>query len=70
LSRASDTGIGIAEDDVDKIVEPLFSTRGFGVGLGLPTAKRVAEQHGGGLEIRSELGKGTMVTIWLPISKH
>lgn len=62
----SDNGIGITKDTLEKIFEPLFSTKGFGVGLGMPTVKQIMEQHGGGIEIESEAGKGTSVTLWLP----
>lgn len=64
--KISDTGTGIPKDVLDKIFEPLFSTKGFGVGLGMPTVKQIMEQHFGGIEIKSEEGKGTAVTLWLP----
>ena len=67
--RISDTGSGIAPTDLDRIFEPFFSTKGFGVGLGLPLASSVVKQHGGDIEVNSELGKGTAVTIWLPINR-
>ena len=63
----SDTGSGIPEDVLEKIFEPLFSTKGFGVGLGMPTVKQIMEQHGGGVEVDSEEGKGTSVILWLPL---
>ncbi|MCW8830637.1 MAG: PAS domain S-box protein, partial [Gammaproteobacteria bacterium] len=62
----TDTGSGIAENILEKIFEPLFSTKGFGVGLGMPTVKQIMEQHGGGVEIESEPDKGSVVTLWLP----
>ncbi|MDH5660875.1 MAG: ATP-binding protein [Gammaproteobacteria bacterium] len=64
----TDTGTGIPKDILDKIFEPLFSTKGFGVGLGMPTVKQIMEQHFGGIEIESEENKGTSVTLWLPMS--
>jgi len=62
-----DGGEGIARENLEKIFEPLFSTKSFGVGLGLPTVQQVMEQHGGGLEIESELGVGTTALLWLPL---
>ena len=62
----SDTGPGIPADVLPKVFEPLFSTKSFGVGLGLPTVKQIVEQHGGGIEISSEEGRGTRVVLWLP----
>ena len=68
--RVKDAGPGISDDVLDKIFEPLFSTKGFGVGLGLPIVKNIMEQHGGGVDIRTESGKGTTVTLWLPIPEQ
>jgi signal transduction histidine kinase len=62
----SDTGCGIPDEDIDRIFEPLFSTKSFGVGLGLSIVKGVLEQHRGGIEIESQVDAGTTVTLWLP----
>jgi signal transduction histidine kinase len=64
-----DTGPGIQPDARDRIFEPLFSTKGFGVGLGLTVVKQVMTQHGGDVEIESEPGRGTRVCLWLPWDK-
>jgi signal transduction histidine kinase len=61
-----DSGPGIPDDLQTQIFEPLFSTKGFGVGLGLPVVKQIMEQHQGGVEIESEEGRGTRVCLWLP----
>jgi signal transduction histidine kinase len=49
-----------------RVFEPLFSTKNFGTGLGLPTVKQIVEQHGGTISIESELGRGATVRIVLP----
>ncbi len=66
----SDTGPGISVEIQRRMFEPLFSTKAFGVGLGLPLVKRIAEQHGGSVDVDSEEGKGTTVTILLPLSRQ
>ena len=63
-----DTGPGIPADVKEHIFEPLYSTKGFGVGLGLPIVQQIMEQHRGGVEITSEVGQGTQVLLWLPLT--
>lgn len=65
---ARDTGPGIPPDKLEKIFEPLFSTKSFGVGLGLPIVRQIMEQHGGGIDIASVEGEGTTVSMWLPVN--
>jgi len=65
-----DTGPGIAAEDQARIFHPYFTTRAAGTGLGLPTARRIAEAHGGLLEIHSELGVGSDFSIVLPMSQE
>jgi len=67
LIKISDTGSGIPEEIIDKIFEPLFSTKKEGLGLGLPLAKKVIEEHGGKIEISSKVGHGSEVRIYLPV---
>lgn len=62
----SDNGCGMTPDVQARVFEPLFSTKAFGVGLGMPLARRIVEQHGGSLEAVSEPGRGTTMTIRLP----
>jgi signal transduction histidine kinase len=72
ILEVADTGPGIAPDDLARVFEPFYraqtaTTRAVeGSGLGLPLAKSLAELHGGRLEIRSTLGRGTVVTLHLP----
>ena len=61
-----DNGPGISVDIIAKISEPLFTTKSFGTGLGIAATRKVAELHGGGLDISSELGKGARFIVWFP----
>jgi len=65
----SDTGPGMPSEVSDHVFEPLYSTKGFGVGLGLPIVKQIMEQHEGGIEITSRQGRGTQVLLWLPLRR-
>jgi PAS domain S-box-containing protein len=65
--RVRDTGPGIDEATLAKVFEPLFSTKAFGVGLGMTVVEQIMEQHGGGIEIDSAPGRGTEVVLWLPL---
>jgi two-component system NtrC family sensor kinase len=66
--RISDTGVGIAEEDLPRIFEPFFTTKSpsKGTGLGLSIAYRIIKEHGGNIEVESEVGKGSTFTILLP----
>ncbi|MBM4087668.1 MAG: two-component sensor histidine kinase, partial [Planctomycetes bacterium] len=64
----TDTGVGIPPDRLDKIFRPFFSTKRSGTGLGLSTARRIIEQHGGSIAVHSEQGKGTNFVIRLPLA--
>lgn len=64
----TDDGVGMAGPVQARMFEPLFSTKAFGVGLGMPLVKRIAEQHGGEARVRSEPGRGTTVSLWLPLA--
>jgi signal transduction histidine kinase len=63
----ADNGPGIAQENLNKVLEPLFTTKNFGTGLGLPTIKNILEQHGGGLDIASTVGEGATFTAWFPL---
>ena len=62
----ADTGVGIAPEALTQIFEPYYSTKETGVGLGLPLTRKIIEEHGGKITVRSEAGEGTMFTISLP----
>jgi two-component system, NtrC family, sensor histidine kinase HydH len=66
LVRVTDTGAGIPPELQPRVFEPYFSTKKAGTGLGLPTVRRVVEEHGGALTLQSEVGKGTQFTMRLP----
>lgn len=61
-----DTGVGMGPDTQARLFEPGYTTSEEGTGLGLVIAKKVAEDHGGHLEVESERGVGTAVTVYLP----
>jgi two-component system sensor histidine kinase PilS (NtrC family) len=62
----SDTGEGMSPAVQERMFEPFFTTKRAGTGLGLATVYRIAEGHGGSVEIDSELGAGTRIRVWLP----
>ncbi len=66
--EVSDTGQGIPAENLEKVLEPFFTTKeeGKGTGLGLAICRRVVQDHDGILQIGSEVGKGTTVCIVLP----
>jgi two-component system, LuxR family, sensor kinase FixL len=67
--EVTDTGIGIAPEDLARVTDPFFTTKeeGKGTGLGLAICRRIVQGHHGKLEIESEMGKGTTVRILLPV---
>lgn len=62
----SDTGPGIAPEVLGTIFEPLFTTKSFGIGLGLPMVQRIVQQHAGTIDVVSEIGKGSTFIIRVP----
>lgn len=66
--RVSDSGSGISSDDLERIFDPFFTTRKDGTGLGLSISHGIVKRHDGEIDVRSELGKGTIVSIRLPLA--
>jgi signal transduction histidine kinase len=64
----ADSGRGIPPETLREVGQPFFTTRPEGTGLGLATARRFIEQHGGRLDLESRVGVGTTVRIWLPLN--
>ncbi|MCK5015388.1 MAG: ATP-binding protein, partial [Candidatus Omnitrophica bacterium] len=64
----SDTGCGMAEDDLPQIFDPFFSRKDQGTGLGLSITQSLVENHKGTIEVKSAVGTGTEITIKLPLS--
>jgi len=65
-----DTGIGLPEDKAARVFDPFFTTKSKGLGLGLALTKRVIEEHKGKVDFKSNEGKGSTVTIMLPMQKE
>ncbi len=65
----ADTGTGISKENLNKIFEPLFTSKAKGIGLGLAVTKTIVEGHGGTIEVESEVGKGSTFIVSLPLSQ-
>jgi two-component system, NtrC family, sensor histidine kinase HydH len=68
IIQVSDTGKGIPPERLPTLFQPYRSSRSGGTGLGLATAKKIVEAHGGTIAVHSEIGKGTAFTIELPLA--
>ena len=63
-----DTGTGIAGEDLERIFEPYFTTKPSGLGLGLVLTRKIVEAHGGKILVDSQPGKGTRISVLLPVT--
>jgi signal transduction histidine kinase len=64
----TDTGVGMDQPALQRIFEPYFSTKAVGTGLGLTIAKRNVDLHGGRIDVESAPGRGTTVTLTMPVA--
>jgi signal transduction histidine kinase len=62
-----DKGVGIPSERIKRLGEPFYSTKEKGTGVGLMMSYRIIESHGGKISIKSQIGKGTTVTLFFPI---
>ena len=67
--KITDTGAGIAAENLESIFEPFFTTKPSGTGLGLPVTRSIIEEHQGDIRVESQPGKGTTFTVLLPYSE-
>ena len=67
LISVKDTGVGIREEDLPKLFQPLFTTKSKGQGFGLPVCKRIIDAHGGEITVKSKVGKGSTFTVKIPL---
>ena len=68
--RLSDTGHGISAEQIGRIFEPYYTTKSNGSGLGLMIVQRIVRDHGGMIDVESDVGRGTTVRIKLPIHER
>ena len=66
----SDTGGGIPQEKLNRIFEPFYTTKEKGSGLGLMIVQRIVRDHGGRIQLESNVGKGTTFRIWLPLTER
>lgn len=65
----ADTGNGIAPEDLERVFEPFFTKKTKGSGLGLSISQKIVQEHGGEINVKSEVGKGSVFGVYLPLSK-
>src|SRR6266567_1820131 len=66
----ADTGGGIPQEQISRIFDPFFTTKKKGTGLGLMIVQRIVRAHGGRIELESQVGRGTVFRIWLPLHER
>ena len=66
----ADTGGGIPQEQISRIFDPFFTTKKKGTGLGLMIVQRIVRAHGGRIELESQVGRGTVFRVWLPLHER
>jgi PAS domain S-box-containing protein len=66
----ADTGGGIPQEQINRIFDPFFTTKKKGTGLGLMIVQRIVRAHGGRIDIESQVGRGTVFRVWLPLHER
>ena len=66
----TDTGGGIPQEQINRIFEPFYTTKKKGTGLGLMIVQRIIREHGGSIELESNVGKGTVFRLWFPLAER
>ncbi|NWF75139.1 MAG: PAS domain S-box protein [Nitrospirae bacterium] len=66
----NDTGTGISEENMPFIFDPFFTTKESGTGLGLAITNRIVEEHGGTINVESNLGKGSTFRVFIPLAEY
>lgn len=66
----ADTGGGIPQEKINQIFQPFFTTKKHGSGLGLMIVQRIVREHGGRIEVESNVGTGTLFRVWLPLHER
>lgn len=67
--EVADSGVGIPEENLEKIFDPFYTTKVEGNGFGLTEALKIVQAHSGAIEVRSQVGKGTIFTVKIPLSR-
>jgi two-component system sensor histidine kinase HydH len=62
-----DRGSGIAKEHLESIFNPFFTTKSYGVGLGLAIVSKIVDEHGGSISVESVQGEGTVMRVFLPL---
>jgi PAS domain S-box-containing protein len=68
--EVADTGCGMSREQVERVFEPFYTTKSRGLGLGMPYARKIVEQHAGAIRVESRPGEGTRIQVRLPQARR